>query len=100
MNITVFNKTILLKKMAQTSRGGFEQVSSRYCRASLRLPTTGFAVRAEAAGRRVDMIAVVRRRDFEADHYTHIEFDGIAYRISRAEADMKDMFVRLSLERG
>lgn len=100
MNMIVFNKTICLKKMVQKNTGELEQKSIRSVRASLQMPSINFAIKAEAAGWSVDMIAIVRRSDFAADRYTHVEYNGISYRIIKAETYKKDMFIRLDLERG
>lgn len=100
MNTTVFNKTLTLQKLtAGTGRSAAVVTASRCVRASVRLPTVSFVVKAEAAGRGVDMIATIRRRDYEADKWTHAEFEGIAYRIESANAAEKDLFVRLILRR-
>ena len=100
MNTTVFNKTLTLQKLtAGTGRNAASVAVSKRVRASVRLPTISFVVKAEAAGRKVDMIATIRRRDYEEEHWTHADFEGTEYRIESTNAAEKDMFVRLSLRR-
>lgn len=98
--ITVFNKNLQLQRWkTQQGRGGTVVVATRLVRASIRQPTVTFALKAEAAGRTVDMIATIRLNDFLADKWTHAEFEGVTYRIEGVNAAEKDMFVRLALKR-
>lgn len=101
MKKTVFNKTLILIKQ-QSGYGHSESTvtMSKSVRADVREPTVGFIIKAEAAGRRVELVATVRHSDYLSDKYTHAEYRGIRYRINAAGSTHKNMFIRLSLERG
>ena len=100
MNTTVVNKTLTLQKLtAGTGRSAAAVAASKRVRASVRLPTVSLSLKAQAAGRKIDVIATVRRRDYDAEHWSHADFEGIQYRITEAAAAEREMFVRLNLER-
>jgi len=101
LNKVVFNKTITLVKCrtGYGSSGAIDTVRKNV-RASVDMPGISFAVRAEAAGRKIDLFAVVYRSDFLSESFTHAEYDGKRYRIDGANRAQKDRLVRLSLVRG
>lgn len=98
---TVFNKTITLIER-HSSYGVGDEVSGtrKPVRASVNQPSYSLSVRAEAAGRRIDRIVTIRRRDYAAGDFNYAEVDGVLYRITDDNAAEKDLFVRLILERG
>lgn len=101
MNRIVFNKTITLIR-CRTGYGssGSVDVTRRNVRASIDMPRIGLTYRAEAAGRKIDLLAVVYRRDYDSDAFTHVEIDGKRYRIDGSSRAKKDRLVQLSLVRG
>lgn len=77
--------------------GGSVDVVSKKVRASVSVPGINLSMRAEMAGRKIDLTVQLRRKDFESDSYTHAEVGGIRYRIDGTNAGSKDMFIRLIL---
>ena len=101
MNRTVFNKTLTLIE----SRSGYGSaddviVFSKTVKASVRVPYYSLTLRAGAVGLSVDLVAELRRKDFESGKFNRAEYSGVQYRIESVNAGAKEMFVRLALTRG
>ena len=98
--MVVLNKTITLLTVRQgNGRAGSTDTAARNVRASVSQPGINLAIRAEYVGRRIDLLAVIRRSDYLSS-YNYAEVDGVRYRIEGANATDKDLFVRLTLSRG
>lgn len=67
--------------------------------ASVSLPGLSFQASSESAGKRSDLTALVWRREFDGNAFTHAVTGGIEYRINGVGAGSNDLLVRLSLER-
>lgn len=68
--------------------------------AAVSVPTLRLSAGMEAAGRRVDLTAVVRRSDYLTGAYNYAEYAGQRYRIDSDHAADKEQFVLLTLGRG
>lgn len=95
--MVVLNKTITLLTVRQgNGRAGSTDIVTKNVRADVSQPGINLAIRAEYVGRRIDLLAVIRRSDYLSS-YNYAEVDGVRYRIEGANATDKDLFVRLTL---
>lgn len=95
--MVVLNKTLSLLSITEAhGHSGSSEVSAKAVKASVNQPGINLAIRAEYVGRRIDLLAVIRRSDYLSS-YNYAEVDGVRYRIEGANATDKDLFVRLIL---
>ncbi len=96
----VFDKNIkLLKIIPKYGYNGGEDVTAASVRGSVGVPSLTTKEKAANIGIRTDYVAQIWRRDFEKDRYTHVEYDGIRYRIESVSAGMCERIVKLILSR-
>lgn len=97
--MVVLNQTLTLLSLTKScGHGGADVITSRNVRASLNKPGINLAIRAEYVGRRIDLLAVIRRKDFR-DDYNYAEVGGVRYRITSVSPTNKELLVRLVLSR-
>jgi hypothetical protein len=99
--MTVLDRTIYLLTLTPGcgTQTAAETVRRAVC-ASVSLPSARLTFAAEAAGRRLDLSAVVYTSDWCSGRYTHADVDGTVYRITGTAATDKRLFTRLLCERG
>ena len=99
--MTVLDKAVYLLTLTPGygAQAAAETARKAVC-ASVSLPSARLTFAAEAAGRRLDLSAVVYTSDWRSGHYTHADIDGTMYRITGTAATDKQMFIRLLCERG
>ena len=98
--MVVLNKTLTLLSVTEAhGHSGSSEISAKAVKASVNQPGVSLAMKAEYAGYRVDLVAVIRRSDYQSG-INYAEYKGIRYRIESVNATDKDLFVRLLLQRG
>ena len=98
--MVVLNKTLTLITARQgNGRAGMIDTVTKNVSASVSQPGINLAVRAEYVGHKIDLLAVIRRKDY-LESYNYAEYKSVRYRIAKANSTNKELFVRLMLERG
>lgn len=101
MRKVFFNKSLTLIKVTEGyGDSGENTETSLNVKGDISLPSLTLKTSVEGVGRKIDLTAQVWKRDFDSDDFTHVDYNGIRYRIDNISAGLNDMIVKLSLERG
>lgn len=96
-----FNKRITLLKMVP-GNGRADPVTASEVTVWADVSDVGVTTKYTAlqAGAEISLTAVMWRREFEKDDYTHADYRGKRYKISQTGSAGNDLHIKLTLERG
>lgn len=101
MKRVLFNKSLTLVKVVEGyGSSGETTETSLNVKGDISLPSLSLKTSVEGVGRKIDLTAQVWKRDFDSDTFTHVDYNGIRYRIDNISTGLNDLIVKLSLERG
>lgn len=99
MIITLNQKAILIKIKSAYGHANEQEEAQQPIYCCVGLPSTSAKINAESAGIKADLIVHCWRKDFGKINPTHIDINGIRYKIAATGSSINDLFIRLTITR-
>ena len=97
MIITFNRKAVLSSVKTAYGHSGDTETAQREIYCCVGMPSTSTKISAETVGIKADLIVHCYRKDFDKINPTHIEIDGVKYKISATGASINDLFIKLTV---